>query len=119
MSAPVSIPADRIWEGYVNVRAPDGAIIPVSEPMPSRLPRARGSTGSYNRGIRVVLDDCISCSVYSSDSDGKSFRAVPGFDYSSHGLIQIADIWVNAKNQRAIDNVNASLARSKSWCIIL
>jgi hypothetical protein len=124
VKAAVSLP-NRVWEGSVNIKGPDGRWIPVEHPtvesmmtIPNFRENRRDTISVYyDERDRVILDDCVPRSVNipivfcffsgvpkNAYDDCRAYRAAEGFDYTPYGMRKIGKIWVNASNARAVAN---------------
>jgi hypothetical protein len=117
----------KVFLNYLNIKGPTGENIPVESP--TFMDYYKEGTGYTRSGVegsvfdskdRIVLCDCESVNLGRipaySKYDGHTYRAVDGFDYVPFGLQKIGNIWVVAKNQKAVQN--ATQISKSSTCVI-
>lgn len=107
--------SDRVWEGYINIKAPDGRAIPVTKARPN--PSYSVDLDNPYTGTDRIIPN-YETGTETDGLDGTSWREVEGFDYSKYGLVKIGGVWVDAKNAMAVKRAEADLSR-RNWCIIL
>ncbi len=93
---------DGVWQGQINIRAPNGWNVPVHH---SEKPET--ITGSGDWGVSETYYDPrdeVSTIEYPAwgTENYTAFRALPGIDYSAWGFIKIGKVWVDPQSQRDV-----------------